>query len=226
MEIKITIIEDDPRYRSSLETLFKHARGFSLAASFESARDALEEVETSLESNRAPQWRLVLMDLKLPGISGIEATRRLKELLPDLAVVILTVFEKPATILEAISAGADGYLLKKTPADEILSQLRMINSGGAPLTAGVARTVLDLLRAKRTVSRESSKPASAVLLDLTEREHDVLQCLVRGMAYKQVADHLDISIDTVRTHIRSIYNKLQVHSVSEAVVRAIREKLV
>jgi len=225
VNVKVAIIEDDPRYRDSLETLFAHASGFSPAASFGSANAALDEVEKMLRRGQEPDWKIVLMDIDLPGLNGIEATRQLKKTLPHLAIVVVTVFEEPTTILEAITAGADGYLLKKTLAGELLAQLRMIAAGGAPLTAGVARTVLGLLRSTRSNS-QSGPSISPGKLDLTEREQEVLQSLVRGLSYKQVAEYLGISIDTVRTHIRAVYKKLQVHTVAEAVARAIREKLV
>ncbi len=225
MKMRIAIIEDNPRYRDSLELLFTQAEGFVLAASFESGQAALAEAEKLAQSGTVPPWDLVLMDIHLPGLNGIETARRLKARLPELAVVMLTVFEAPRTILEAISAGADGYLLKKASASDILAQLRMIRAGGAPLTAGVARTVLQLLRATRPESAET--PAdTAARLTLTQREQEVLQGLVRGLAYKQVADHLCISLDTVRSHVRAVYKKLQVHSVAQAVARAVRDRLV
>ena len=226
MDLKVVIIEDNPRYRDGLETLLKHATGFVLVASFGSATVALDEVEKRLRWGQAIDWDIVLTDLELPHTNGIEATRRLKQLLPDLSVVLLTVFEDPTAILEAITAGADGYLLKKSSANEILSQLRMISEGGSPLTAGVARTVLNLLRSQQPFVPSLEKNISPTRLNLTEREQEVLQCLVRGLGYKQIADHLGISMDTVRTHIRAVYKKLQVHSIAEAVARAIREKLV
>jgi DNA-binding NarL/FixJ family response regulator len=224
--LKVAIVEDNPQYRHSLETLFTHASGFTLAKCYGSAEAALDEVETNDRWGKDLDWNVVLMDLELPGINGIEATRRLKRSFPQLSIVVLTVFEEPTTILEAISAGADGYLLKKISAVELLSQLRVIVSGGAPLTAIVARKVLELLRVNnKGLGRNASKGAPSKL-DLTEREQEVLQCLVRGLSYKQCADHLDVSLDTIRTHIRAVYKKLQVHSVAEAVARAIREKLV
>jgi len=226
--LNVIIIEDNPRYRDSLETLFKHAPGFCLSASFGSALVALDELERLERAGRVPAWQMALVDIELPGMNGIEATRRLKKILPDLSVVMLTVFEEPATILEAITAGADGYLLKKTTAPELLSQLKAIATGGSPLTPDVARIVLSLLRENtpKGFSGKLFKPSSPTKLDLTMREHEVLQCLVKGFSYKQVAAELEISIDTVRTHIRGIYGKLQVHSEAEAVARAIREKLV
>ncbi|HEX4951234.1 MAG TPA: response regulator transcription factor [Blastocatellia bacterium] len=226
MNLRVAIIEDNPGYRRSLETLFAHADGFSAPASFGSAQAALAEVEKLLDQQREPDWDLVLMDLDLPGLNGIEATRWLKKNLPQLAVVALTVFEEPATILEVISAGADGYLLKKASAPEILAQLRMIVSGGAPLTSGVARTVLELLRTLPTPATERAQLGSRSRLELTERELETLQCLVRGLSYKQAADELGVSVDTIRTHIRGVYKKLQVHNVAEAVARAIRDRLV
>lgn len=225
VDLSVAIIEDNPHYRRSLETLFNHAPGFQCGASYGSAQAALDEVERMMRFGSEPQWNMVLMDIDLPGMSGIEATRQLKERLPDIAVVMLTVFEEPATILEAITAGAEGYLLKKTSAPEILSQLRMIDAGGSPLTPDVARTVLALLRSKNSFLASTGSSAAPTKLDLTEREQQVLQCLVKGLTYKQAADHLGVSTDTVRTHIRGVYRKLQVHSVAEAVARAIRERI-
>lgn len=226
MTIKVAIVEDNPQYRHSLETLFSHKDGFALAGSFGSAEAALDQVQKDERWGRSLDWNVVLMDLELPGVSGIEATRRLKKSFPEVSVVVLTVFEEPTTILEAISAGADGYLLKRTTAPELIAQLQTIVSGGAPLTAIVARKVLELLRLNDKVSARSSPNNGPAKLTLTEREQEVLQCLVRGLSYKQCAEHLGISLDTVRTHIRGVYKKLQVHSVSEAVARAIRERLV
>ena len=226
VDLSVAIIEDNAHYRRSLEALFNHAPGFTCAASFGSAQAALDEAERMMRFGTEPHWKMVLMDIDLPGMSGIEATRKLKARLPDIAVVMLTVFEEPATILEAITAGAEGYLLKKTSAPEILAQLRMIASGGSPLTPDVARTVLALLRSKSNLLAGAGSSAAPTKLDLTEREQQVLQCLVKGLAYKQTADYLGVSTDTVRTHIRGVYRKLQVHSVAEAVARAIREKIV
>jgi DNA-binding NarL/FixJ family response regulator len=167
------------------------------------------------------------MDLQLPGMNGAEATRRMKRLHPGLPIVVLTVFEEPATILDAICAGADGYLLKRMRAPEMLDQLRAVVRGGAPLTSRVARTVLDLLRSEAPGVDHASRPAAPTVaeLDLTERERDVLRCLVAGLSYKQVAGELQISAETVRSHVKNVYRKLQVHNVAEAVSRAIRERL-
>jgi DNA-binding NarL/FixJ family response regulator len=140
-------------------------------------------------------------------------------------VVALTVFEDRASIIEAICAGADGYLLKRTPADDLLVQLRAVLAGGSPLSAGVAKTVLDVVR--QVNERHSARsPATSETVELTDRELELLACLVHGMSYKAAARALGISIDTVRSHIRGVYGKLQVHSVAEAVSRALREGLV
>jgi DNA-binding NarL/FixJ family response regulator len=170
------------------------------------------------------RWDLVLMDLELPGMSGIDATRRLKAVEPGVPVVVLTVFEEPATILDAIAAGIDGYLLKKSPAIELIAQLKTILAGGAPLTSAVARTLLDLVRKQHESMQHGADQVGR--LDLSEREQEVLRGLVRGLSYRQVGDACGVSIDTVRTHVRNIYRKLQVHSVAQAVSRAIRERLV
>ncbi len=189
--------------------------GFELAASFGTA-DALLE---ALPSDGA-DWSVVLMDIEMPGTTGIDATRRLKQTHPALPVIVVTVFEEPATILDAICSGADGYLLKRTPIDELLEDIEVVCQGGSPLTPGIARTVLSLMR------QAAPKAAPASQLDLTEREQEVLRGLVEGKTYREVAQTLFISIDTVRTHIRSLYKKLQVHNVAAAVRRAVREGLV
>lgn len=222
--IRVAAIEDDARYRASLELLLRHAEDFALVATYGAADAALDELDAALRHGGAPGWDLVLMDLDLPRIGGIECTRRIKERLPATSVVVLTVFEDRAAVLDAICAGADGYLLKNTPADELLAQLRAVVEGGSPLSAGIARTVLGLVR-HLDGGRARGAPAPA-RLDLSDRELDVLRCLVQGMSYKQAARRLEISIHTVRNHIRSIYAKLRVHSVAAAVSRALREGLV
>lgn len=225
MSFRTVTIEDDRRYRRSLGLLLRETSGFRLVDSFGTAEAALRSIEAA--SDPPPRWDLVLMDLDLPGMDGIQATARLGEVSPETTVVVLTVFEDPGTVLEAICAGADGYLAKRLPPDEIIAELRAVMDGGSPLSPGVARTVLRLVRRLsdgRPRSRQDGPgPAD---LDLTPREQDVLACLVEGLTYRGVATELDISTNTVRSHVRSIYAKLQVGNVAEAVNRAIREDLV
>ena len=161
------------------------------------------------------------MAIELPKIDGIVATARLRATWPGVTVVMLTSFEDPQRILGAICAGASGYLLKKTEPSEVLEEVRAVIEGGSPLTPSVARSILSVLRsgAPAPTSRDGR-------WDLTEREMDVLRGLVLGHAYKEVAATLGVSLDTVRTHVRSIYQKMQVHSVSQAVARAIRAGIV
>ena len=223
--VKLALIEDNPRYRSTLSDFFRLAPGFDLVAVYGSAEALLADVKPLVEAGEPLPWKMAMMDIELPGMNGIEATRQLKKMAPENHVVMLTMFEEPATILEAISAGADGYLLKRSKSRELLDQLRSIAAGGAPLTSGVARTILDLLR-HSDLGRSASRKDAPGGLDLTEREHDVLRCLVNGCSYQETADELDITIHTVRFHIKGIYGKLQVHSVAEAVRRAVRERLV
>lgn len=218
--VRVVTVEDDPRYRASLETLLRHAPEFEVVGAFGSPHEALTAMRSWAARGEPPG--LVLMDLELPGMTGIECTRRTKELFPEAAVVVLTVFEDRARLVEAIIAGADGYLLKRTPAVRLLEQLRSVMAGGSPLSAGVARTVLEIVR---QIGPGGGTSESAEV-DLTPREREVLSCLVQGMSYKAVARDLEISIDTVRSHIRAVYRKLQVNNVAEAVGRALREGLV
>jgi len=224
-DVRIAIVEDNPGYRESLATLIGHARGFAVADLYGAAEGLLARARSLAQEDAGTPWDLVLMDIELPGKSGIEATRELRETAPDLPVVMLTVFEDPSVILEAISAGASGYVLKKATARELLDQLRSVMAGGAPLSPAVASKVLAIVR-RLSVDEHGStpaKPGAAAVpsrLDLTDRELDVLRGLVRGLSYMETADHLGISEGTVRTHVRSVYRKLQVHSVAQAIRRA------
>lgn len=221
MTFRLAIVEDDRRYRVSLERLVASAEDLRLAGSYGSAEDALR---AATGQGAAKPWDLVLMDLELPGMSGLQATRRLKEWWPQVQVVVLTVFEEPGTVLEAICSGADGYLSKSAAGEEILDQARVVLAGGGSLTPGVARTLLELVR--NPLPRPRGAASAPGRMDLTDREQEVLRALVQGLAYKQIASNLGIAIDTVRSHVKHIYRKLQVHGVAEAVGRAIREKLV
>lgn len=213
-DIQVVVVDDDPGYREALELLFSSAPGHALAGAFASAPEAIAAAQT-----RGSGWDVAFMDIDMPEMSGIEGTRRLKEVLPDLKVAILTVFEDPPLIVQAICAGADGYLLKKSSDLDLLGHVELIRGGGAPLTGGVARTLLDLLRDRVPESRRPS-------VKLSPREEAVLGLLVEGRPYKLIAAELDISLDTVRTYIRGLYRKLQVQNAAAAVTRALREGLV
>lgn len=213
---RVVVIEDDPAYRRSLVTLVAHAPDLEIAGAYGLLSDSLEAAAADVQS-----WGIVLIDLHLPDGSGIDGIRALKALRADLPIIAVTVFEAPKTVLETICAGADGYLLKRAKGSEILGAIRAALSGGSPLTPATARTLLDVLRVQ---AAPSAPPPSR--LDLTDRERDVLRSLASGNGYKRVADDLGVSLDTVRTHVRALYRKLQVHSVAEAVTRALREGLV
>lgn len=214
--IRVAVTEDDPGYRASLCTVLRSAPGFELVESFPSGDRCLEAVE---QRDGECAWDLLVLDIEMPGTDGIETARRLKQRHPGLEIVMLTVFEEPQTILSAICAGASGYLTKDTPAAELLEQLRVVVAGGAPLTPTIASTVLSLVR-------DASPRRKRVQVDLSNREREVLDGLVRGLQYKEVAAELGISIDTVRTHVRSLYKKLQVRNVAAAVSAALRLELV
>lgn len=222
MSARVVIVEDDRHYRASLETLFAHAPDFEWAESFSNGDAMLEALGRGAPEGAGPPWDLILMDLDLPGTDGVTCTRLVKERSAALPVVVVTVSEDPDTVLRAICAGADGYLAKRTPPADLIAELRVVLAGGAPLSAGVARTVLTLIR--EPTERRPTAPAAD--LHLTEREQDVLRRLVQGLSYQRVADDLGISLDTVRTHVRRVYSKLQVHSVAQAVSRALRDGLV
>jgi DNA-binding NarL/FixJ family response regulator len=206
-DIRVSLVEDDDDIRVSLATLISRAAGFQLTSQHPSAEEALE---------RLPGLRpdVVLMDINLPGISGIECVRRLKGVLPETQVIMLTVYEDSDQIFQSLRAGASGYLLKRTPSSRILESIREASSGGSPMNSHIARKVVQYF---------SQQPNRPDLEKLTSREVEVLEALARGHLYKEIADSLAISLDTVRKHLQSIYHKLHVHSRTEAVVKFLQQ---
>ena len=213
MTLRVAIAEDDRTYRESLQVVLDMHPGFTCAGVFPDGQRLVEAAEAE------PGWDVVLTDIEMPEMDGIEATRRLKARHADLPVVILTVFEDPPTVIRAICAGADGYVLKDTSPVDLYTHLQVAAAGGSPLTPAIAGAVL-------TVLRHAHADTPTLDVSLSRREREVLHGLVRGQSYKQVAGELHVSVDTVRTYIRSLYRKLQVHSVAEAVAKAVRHHLV
>ncbi len=209
--IKISIIEDHAEFRTALESLFKLSSDFEFIASFSSANEAIKHL-----SGRED---IVLLDIQMPGVSGIDALPVLKNKFPDLKIIMLTMFEDDTSIMKAILNGANGYLLKKSNPNQIIEAINECMQGGAPMTGSIANKVLNLF--KRHIPNNQNNDYS-----LTKREFEILNLLIEGFDNQMIANKLFISIQTVRNHIRHIYEKLQVHSKSQAVVKAIREGLI
>jgi DNA-binding NarL/FixJ family response regulator len=205
--ITVGIVEDDAIIRNSLTKLVGSTAGFHCAGACRSAEEALEKLP-----GLKPQ--VVLMDIHLPGASGIECTRRLKERLPGVHILILTVYEDSETIFNALKAGASGYLLKRSEPEDIVRALRDISEGGAPMTAQIARRVV----------QSFSEPAHGTILavKLTEREEEILTLLAKGYANKEIADKMSIRLPTVRTHLQHVYEKLHVRSRTEAILKFLK----
>jgi DNA-binding NarL/FixJ family response regulator len=212
--IRVSIVEDDARVRGSFSRLVDRAAGFSCVSQHRSAEDALEALA-------AVRPDVVLMDINLPGMSGVECISALKALLPDAQVVMLTVYEDTDLIFGALSAGATGYLLKRTPPDELLRGIRDVHRGGSPMTSHIARKVVQSLRQpwRGSLGGGGTPPEGSAEDALSPREREVLDYLSRGYLYKEIAAELALSYDTVHTYVRRIYEKLQVHSRTEAVAK-------
>ncbi len=211
MNITVAIFDDNRNLREGLFQLIDGSEGFKCVGAFANCDHLLKNLRDS-----GPD--VVLMDIEMPGLSGIEAVKILKENMPEIKVLMETVFEDNNKIFSSICNGAEGYILKNTPPALILSAIKEIYEGGAPMTPSVASKVLKMFKQSSSSSNES--------FDLTDREKEILKSLVEGMSYKMIASTLFISIDTVSGHIKNIYKKLQVHSKSEAVVKAIKSKIV
>jgi len=202
--ITVAIVEDDQKIRSSLATILGDEEGFQCCGAYESAEEALEELE-----ELSP--KVVLLDINLPGIDGIECARRLRGFENSPQIIMLTIRQDPEIIFDALSAGANGYLLKPPTAVELLESIRDVSKGGAPMTASIARRVVQSFRQPR--------PPSAEIEGLSPREREVLDLLSKGFAYKEVSAELGISYSTVQRHIERIYQKLHVHSATHAVAK-------
>ncbi len=206
MAIRISIVEDDERLRGSLIVLLEGTQGFRCISAYGDAESALKDIPS-----KKPD--VVLMDINLPHMSGIDCVRKLKSKQPELNILMLTVYEDAAKIFQALEAGASGYLLKMTPPDELLKAIREIHSGGAPMSAQIARKVVQSFHAD---------PGKEPDLQLTDREEEILRGLASGSLYKEIADELGISNDTVHNHLKKIYSKLHVRSRTEAVVKYLK----
>jgi DNA-binding NarL/FixJ family response regulator len=207
MPIKVAIVEDNEQLRGTLARVLNRAEGFRCVSHYGDAESALQALPKD-----APE--VVLMDINLPGMNGVECVRRLKQATPNTQVVMLTVYEDTESIFNALAAGAAGYLLKRTKSAELLEAIREVHRGGSPMTTHIARKV--------TQSFQRAGPSSQPAENLSEREQEVLDCLSQGFLYKEIAEKLGISYETVHTYIRRIYEKLQVRTRTEAVAKFLR----
>ena len=205
--ITVAIVDDDRALCATMAGFLNSAPGFHCLATYPSTEAALAGL---------PRQRVdvVLMDIHMPGRDGIDCVRELKLRLPELQVVMLTVYEDPERIFAALAAGATGYLLKRVSPEKLLEAIREVHEGGSPMSSSIARKVVASFR--------QSGPPARPPLPLSPREQAVLEGLARGLTYKQIADQLQISIDTIRTYIRRIYEKLHVQSRTEAVAKYLR----
>jgi DNA-binding NarL/FixJ family response regulator len=206
MSIKISIVEDQHDMRHSLVEWLDHAQGLRCVGSHASAEVALEQIPSENPD-------VVLMDINLNGMSGIECVSRLKRKLPKVQVLMLTTYEDGDTIFDSLRAGANGYLLKNMPREELVQAVEQVHSGGAPMSLQIARKVINHFH-------RDAKPA-AELEQLTGRELEILRLLAKGYMYKEIAELLAISMSTVRTHVSAIYEKLHVQSRTAAAMKLV-----
>ena len=208
MPIKVSIIEDDDWIRENLAQQIQRTSGFSCQSAYRNGEEALEQIV-----GHPPD--VILVDINLPKMNGIECVRKLKQLIPHAQILMLTVYEDSDKIFNSLLAGANGYLLKRTPQSEIIEAIADVHRGNSPMTGHIARKVVQNFNQRGVADNEIEK--------LSQREREVLDGLAEGIAYKEIADVLNLSIDTVRMHIKGIYSKLHVHSRGEAVAKYLRK---
>ena len=210
MSIAVSIVEDNSQIRSSLAKLIDSSPGYRCVSKHGSAEEALQEI---------PELRpqVVLMDINLPGLNGVECTRQLKPQLPGTQIIMLTVYQNTEHIFNALAAGATGYMLKQTPPTELLAAIKDVHAGGSPMSSHIARKLVQSFQPLPTTKDEETA-------SLSPRESEVLVLLAKGFLYKEIAEQMKVSYATVHTHIRHIYEKLHVRSRTEAVAKHLGQK--
>ncbi len=211
MPTTVSIVEDNEQLRGTLARMLNRAEGFQCLGDYGTAELALEAIP------KAPP-NVVLMDINLPGMNGVECVRKLKQLVPATQIVMLTAYEDTENIFNSLAAGASGYLLKRSKSAEILDAIREVQGGGSPMTTHIARKVVQSFQFKAAAAPQPAEPSE----ELSPREQEVLDLLSQGFMYKEISDKLGISFETVRTYIRRIYEKLHVRTRTEAVAKALR----
>lgn len=210
--INVAIVEDNKIINQTLETLLNNSKGFKCAGGFFSCESFLDKIQTLNNID------VILMDIKLPGMNGIEGTKKIKQILPDVNILMLTIYEENDLIFDALCSGACGYLVKKTRPDKLLEAIKEAKEGGAPMSSNIARKVIGYF--------QSNKMNASDAAFLTQREQEILKELSTGNTYYAIAMNLSITSDTVRFHIKNIYKKLHVHSQAEAIAEAMRKGLI
>ncbi|MBC8047809.1 MAG: response regulator transcription factor [Fimbriimonadaceae bacterium] len=210
--IRVSIFEDNKHLRESLYYLVNGTEGLTCVGAFPDAQDIIFH----LQQNKP---EVVLMDIEMPGINGIEAVKIIKKEFPEIQILMQTVFQDDDNIFHAVCAGASGYILKSTSPAQYIESIKDVFHGGAPMTGIIARRVLELFTKNITPKGDSD-------YNLTEREKEILTLLTQGKSYKMIADNLGLAFETVRTHMKRIYTKLHVNSNTEAVLKAMKERIV
>lgn len=213
MSTKIAIFDDNKNIRRSISLLLKTEPGFEVVGSFPDAKDCVDKVISS-------KCDVLLMDIEMPGLNGIEAVRILKKELPDVSVIIQTVFEDEDKIFASLKAGASGYILK-TRLKDLPAAIRETHAGGAPMTPWVARKVLNMI-----YNSKEGPGQPTVDYNLTGKEKEVLTHIVNGLSYKMITAEMNLSYETIRSHVKRIYEKLHVASLTEVVAKAIKQRIV
>jgi len=212
MKTKVAVFDDNKNLRNGLELLINSSDRLTCVGAFQDCLHVIDNLKSTMPD-------VVLMDIDMPYINGIEALKLVRQKFPALKIMMQTVFEDDDKVFASICAGADGYILKKTSPSKLIESIIEVSEGGAPMTPSVARQVLRLFS-------QSNRLGNVMQFNLSDREHEILSLLVQGLSYKMIAEQCFISYATVNTHVKHIYEKLQVHSVVEAVTKAIAHKIV